>query len=128
RARGDDVIPLGTGLQLNAGPGHDAGFVQVRAVEIEADVPEPVDRQHGRVDPRRADIGLGYVETGQRLGIDRRPELAEWNAECEMRSRRREEVAAVKRARDRLERVLGICELVRLSDSAELLGGRNEQS
>src|SRR5206468_9614590 len=54
-------------------------------------------------------------------------ELAEWNAECEMRSRRREEVPAVKRARDRLERVLGICELVRLGDSAKLLGGRNEQ-
>src|SRR5206468_12056492 len=41
---------------------------------------------------------------------------------------RREEIAAVERAGNGLERVFGIGELVRLRDATELLGGGNEKT
>ena len=111
RACGDRVVALRAGQQFDPSPGNDPGLVEVRAVEIEADVPEPVDRENGRVDARGADVGPRDVEPGKDIGIERRPERAEGDAEREMRGRRREEVAAVKRARDGLERVVGIGEL-----------------
>ena len=61
------------------------------------------------------DHRLGEVETDEALGIDRRAELLERNARREVRRRGREEVAAVERPRDRLERVRRIRELVGLS-------------
>ena len=77
---------------------------------------------------RRADLGLRDVEPGECIGIDGRPELGERHAEREMSGGGREEVAAVERARDGLERVLRVRELVRLGDPAELLGGGHEQA
>ena len=50
---------------------------------------------------------------GRAPRVERRAELGERDAEREVRRRRREEVAAVERPRDRLERVLGVRELVR---------------
>src|SRR5207247_2157487 len=99
-ARRDGVIAFRPGLQLDAGPGHDTGLIEVGAFEIKPDVPEPVDRQYGPVDPGRAEVWLRDVQTSQGIWIDRWPELAERDAECEMGGRRSEEVAAVERARD----------------------------
>ena len=86
-----------------------------------------VDVEHGRADPVLADLGLGQVEPDERLRVDRRAELVERHAEREVRRRRREEVAAVEGPRDRVERVLGVRELVRLVDPAERVGRRQEQ-
>jgi hypothetical protein len=75
------------------------------------------------VDPSRADVGLRDDETSEGIRIDRWPELTERNSKGKVRSRRSEQVAAVERARDRLERVVGIRKLVCLGDPAQLLGG-----
>jgi hypothetical protein len=77
---------------------------------------------------RRTDLGLRHVETRERVRIDRRAELGEGNAEREVGRRRREEITAVERPRHRFQRIIRIGELVRLGDSPELLGSRNEQS
>ena len=45
-----------------------------------------------------------------------------------MRRGRREQVAAVEGARDRLQRVVRVRELVRLGDTAEALGGGQEEA
>ena len=75
----------------------------------------------------RADLRRGQLEPDERVRVDRRPELAERDAEREVRGGRREEVAPVERARHRVERVRGVRELVRLDDAAEALGCGQEQ-
>ena len=74
-----------------------------------------------------ADARHRQLEPHERLRVDRRPELRERDAEREMRRGGREEIAAVERARDRVQRICGIRELVRLVDAAEALGGRQQQ-
>ena len=68
---------------------------------------------------------LRQLEPDERVRVDRRAELADLHAAGEMRRRRREQVAAVERARDRLERVGRVRELVRLGDPGPL--GRRQQ-
>ena len=80
-----------------------------------------------RADPRLADLGLGQVEPDERLGIDRRAELGERDAEREVRGGGREEVARVERARHRVEHVGRVRQLVRLDDAAEAVGGGQQQ-
>ena len=82
-------------------------------MRLSCDVAEAVDVEHRRVDPVAPTSGCGQVEPDERVGVERRAELGERDAEREVRGRRREDVAAVERARDRLERVLRVRELVR---------------
>src|SRR5262245_45489212 len=100
----------------------------MRAIQVELHVPEPVDRDHGRVDTRGADLGLREVEPRECVGGDRRTELRKLDAESKVRRSRREQIAPVKRARDRLERVFRIRELVGDVDAAELLRSRDQQA
>ena len=80
------------------------------------------------VDAPRADLGLRNVESRERVRVERRPELGERHPECEVRRGRREEVAAVECSRHRFERVVGVRELVRLCDAAELVRRRDQQT
>jgi hypothetical protein len=78
------------------------------------------------VDCTVADEGLGEVEPDEALGIHRRAELFQRNPGGEMRRGGREQIPAVERARDRLERVLGIRELVRLVDALPACCGQQQ--
>ena len=62
--------------------------------------------------------GFGEVQTDEAFGVDGRPELRERDAVCEVGGSGREEIATMERSRDRVERVLGVGELVRLLDAA----------
>src|SRR5581483_8585300 len=88
----------------------------------------PVRVQHRRADPAAADLRLGEVEPYERVGIERRPELARIDASGEVRGRRREDVASVERPRNRVEPVRGRRQLVCVHDPAEPLGRRHEKT
>ena len=77
RAGRDGVVALVADLQLNPRARHDARLVEVRAVEIEPDVAEPVDGEHRAVDASRADLRLGNVEPGECIRIDGRAQFGE---------------------------------------------------
>ena len=100
----------------------------MRAVEVQLHVAEAVDPEHRAPDPGGADLGLRQVEARQGVGRDRWAELRELDSKGKMCGGRGEEIASVERARDRLERVLRVHELVRLGDPAELLRGRDQQA
>ncbi len=70
---------------------------------------------------------LRQLEPHERFGIDRRAELADRHSAREVRRGRREQIAAVKGARDRLERVGGVRELVGVVDP-RALGRRQQQA
>ena len=70
--------------------------------------------------------GGGRSSVDEPLGIERRAELRERHPEREMRRRGREQIAAVERPRDGLERVLGVRELVSGDDPCPARG-RQEQ-
>ena len=80
-----------------------------------------------RADPVLPHLGLGELEPHELVRVDRRAELVERHAGGEVRRGRREEVAAVEGARDGLQRVVGVGELVRLGNAAEALGGGQQQ-
>jgi hypothetical protein len=90
--------------------------LDVVAVEVQRDVSEAVDVEQRRLQRAVDEHGLRQVEADEASGR-RRAELGERNAGREMRGRRREQVAPVERPGDRLERVRGIRELVRLGDA-----------
>src|SRR6185437_12898634 len=79
------------------------------------------------VNERGADLGLGNVEPCECVRIDGRAQLSERHAKREVSRRGSEEVPAVERAGDGLERVLRVTELVHLGDPAELFGREYEQ-
>src|SRR4029453_17506822 len=110
-------VPLAGQLELDPRSRRDAERLDVVAVEIQRDVAEAVDVEQCREDRTVADDGLGKVESDEALGIDRWAELLERNSGGQMRCGRRKQIASVERARDRLERVLGVRELVRLIDA-----------
>ena len=110
-------------------PGDDPDLLEVLAVEVQLHVPEAVDVEHGRVDAALSPTsGCGRSSRASASGSIGGPELGERDAEREVRRGGREQIAAVERPRDGLERVLGVRELVRLGDAAEPLGRGHEQA
>ena len=55
------------------------------ARQVERNVPEAVDAEHGRADPRLTYLRLGQVEANERLRINGRAELAELDPERKVR-------------------------------------------
>ena len=98
------------------------------AGEVQLHVPEAVDVEDGGVDPALADLRLGQVEPRERVNRERRAERLELHTGREVRGRWREEVSPMKRARDDVEGVVGIGELVGRRDAAEPLGRGHEQA
>src|SRR5207244_10308369 len=84
-ARGDDVVALAGELELDLTTGLDTRLLEVLAPEVELHVAEAVDVENRRPDAGAAQVRLGQVETGERLLVERRPELLERHAEREMR-------------------------------------------
>ena len=127
-SRGDGVEALEPDRELELASGPDAEAFDVSGREVELDVPEAIDDQHVRDDLVRPDPGHGQVDPDERRRIDGRPELARVDAGSKVRSRGREDVAPVKRARERLEAEPGIGDLPRRDDAARPLGGGHEQA
>ena len=63
-----------------------------------------------------------------RFGIDGGAEFLESDPGCEVGRGRREQIAAVEGPRDRLKRIVGVGELVRLGDTAEGVRGRQQEA
>ena len=78
--------------------------LEVLAAEVELDVPEAVDvERRSRGSGASPNVRLGQVEPDELVDVERRAELAGLDAGGEVRGGRREDVAAVEGARDRLE-------------------------
>ena len=107
-------------------PGDDPGPLDVVAREVEGDVAETVNVEHRRVDPLVREARLGEIESDERVGVERRPELLQRHAVREVRRRRGEEVAAVERPRDALERIGRVGELSHVGDPRALGGGKQK--
>src|SRR5581483_5075769 len=105
RARRGRVVALEAEVELESPAGHDHGRLDGAAREVELHVAEAVDVEHGRPDRRGADLRLGQREPDERRRVDRRPELAGFEADREVGGGRREHVASVERRRHRLEHV-----------------------
>ena len=71
---------------------------------------------------------LRDLDPHERLRIDRWTKVLERHTRREMGSCRREQIAAVERAGHRLQRVVGVRELVGLGDAAEGVRGREEET
>ncbi len=93
---------------------------------IGRDVPEPVDRQHGRRDLRLPEGGVGHVEANERRRVERGPELLDRDAGRKVGGGRREHVARVKGAGDLGQAIALVLERVHRHD-AELVGGERQQ-
>ena len=102
----DRVVPLTGELELDAGSRDDSERLDVVAVEVERDVAEAVDVEQRRIDRIISDDRLWNIEADQALGSTGGPSSASGTPSGEVRGRRREEIAAMERPRDRLERVL----------------------
>ena len=116
RARGHREVPLAGQLELDARPRDNADLLDVLTREIQRDVAETVDVEQGGVDRSVDDLRLREVEPDEAVGIDGWPELRKRDTGREVRRRGGEEVAAVERPGDRVERVGGVRQLVRLLD------------
>src|SRR5205814_832639 len=81
--RGGEV-PLAARGELDARARHDRRLLQMLAGEVERDVAEAVDAEHGGADPRPPHLRLRQVEPDERLRVDRRTELGRRHAEREM--------------------------------------------
>src|SRR5439155_18045718 len=71
---GDGVVALRAELELEPLPRHDPRLIEVRPVEVQLHVPEPVDREHRAPNARPAELGLRDVESREGLRVDRRAE------------------------------------------------------
>ena len=126
RPGGDGVEALAAELELDLRARNDPDLGDVLARDVEGDVAKRVNVEHRGADPVGAELGLGQIEAHERVRVERRAELFDRDAAREVRGGRREEVAAVEGARDRLERVLRVRELVRRGDPRPV-GGRDQQ-
>ena len=106
-------------------PGTIPDLGDVLAGDVEGDVAKRVNVENRGADLVGAELGLRQIEPHERVRVDRRAELLDRDAAGEVRRGRSEEVAAVEGARDRLERVLRVRELVRRRDPRPL--GRGDQ-
>ena len=96
--------------------------------DVERDVAEAVDDQSDRPDAVVSNLRRWELDAHELVRIDGRAKLLERDAGGEVGRGRREEVAPVEGAGHRLQRVVGVGELVRLGDPAEALRGRQEEA
>src|SRR5262249_27236268 len=76
RTRRRRVVAVHAEVELDTPPRDDADLLHVRAGEVQLDVAVTVDVENGGRDPRPLDLGSRKLETNERLGLDRRTELA----------------------------------------------------
>src|SRR6185503_13697414 len=114
-------------LELRPGARLDAELLEMLPSQVQLHVPEPVDVEAAGANPSFGDVGLRHVELYQRARLDRWAELLDRHPLSKMRGCRRENIAAVERRRDGLERVIAIRHLVGGVDPSELLRSRDQE-
>src|SRR4029077_20541231 len=98
----------------------------LRLRDVQAEVAEAVDVEHGRMELAVDDLRRRQVETDERGRVDLLAEIVEVDADCQVRGDRGEDVPGVEGARDVLEVVAGVRQRPGGDDRAAVGGDRQQ--